>query len=54
MGELSESGSTITTYSLNYNDFLTLTGIPVEVFEYRLDNRFALEWIIDQYPVSTD
>jgi predicted helicase len=40
--------------SLIYNDFLTLSGIPPEVFEYRLGNRPALEWIIDQYQVSTD
>ncbi len=37
-----------------YNDFLTLGGIPPEVFEYRLGNRSALDWIIDQYKVSTD
>ena len=40
--------------SLIYNDFLTLSGIPPEVFEYRLGNRSALEWIIGQYQVSTD
>src|SRR5437879_10734484 len=40
--------------SLIYNDFLTLGGIPPEVFDYRLGNRSALEWIIDQYQVSTD
>lgn len=39
---------------LYYNDFLTLEGIPSKVFEYRLGNRSALEWIIDQYGVSTD
>ncbi|MFZ1026658.1 MAG: type ISP restriction/modification enzyme [Limnoraphis robusta] len=39
---------------LQYNDFLTLTGIPPEVFEYRLGNRSALDWIIDQYQVSID
>jgi predicted helicase len=37
-----------------YNDFLTLSGIPPETFEYRLGNRSALEWVIDQYRVSTD
>ena len=37
-----------------YNDFLTLAGIPIETFEYRLGNRSALEWVIDQYQVSTD
>lgn len=39
---------------IKYNDFLTLTGIPPEVFEYRLGNRSALDWIIDQYQVTTD
>jgi len=40
--------------SIIYNEFLTLSGIPAEVFEYRLGNRCALEWIIDQYQVTTD
>ncbi|CAD5970097.1 hypothetical protein PCC9214_03754 [Planktothrix tepida] len=35
-----------------YNEFLTLSGIPPEVFEYRLGNRSALDWIIDQYQVK--
>ena len=38
---------------LRYNDFLTLEGIPAEAFNYRLGNRSALEWIIDQYQVKT-
>ncbi|HET9364922.1 MAG TPA: type ISP restriction/modification enzyme [Candidatus Angelobacter sp.] len=40
--------------TLIYNDFLTLTGIPKETYDYRLGNRSALEWVIDQYQVSTD
>ncbi|MDE0646220.1 MAG: N-6 DNA methylase [Gammaproteobacteria bacterium] len=39
---------------LHYNDFLTLDGIPAAAFDYRLGNRSALEWIIDQYRVKTD
>jgi predicted helicase len=39
---------------LIYNDFLILGGIPSEVFEYRLGNRSALDWIVDQYQVCTD
>jgi predicted helicase len=39
---------------LKYNGFLTLSGIPPEVYEYRLGNRSALEWVVDQYRVSTD
>jgi len=40
--------------SLIYNQFLTLSEIPKETCDYRLGNRSALEWVIDQYQVSTD
>lgn len=36
------------------NDFLTLTGLPLNVDDYRLGNRSAIDWIIDQYQISTD
>ncbi len=39
---------------MRYNDFLTLGGIPSNAFDYRLGNRSALEWVIDQYRVKTD
>ena len=37
-----------------YNDFLRTAGIPPEVFEYKLGNRSALEWIIDRYQIHRD
>lgn len=40
--------------TLVVNDSLALEGIPPEVFDYRLGNRSALDWVIDQYQVSTD
>ena len=39
---------------IKVNESLTLAGLPAECFEYRLGNRSALEWVIDQYQVSTD
>ena len=39
---------------LVYNDFLTLDRIPAKALEYRLGNRSALEWVIDQYCVKMD
>ena len=39
---------------LKYNDFLTLDGIPAGVYDYRLGNRSALEWVVDQYRVKVD
>jgi predicted helicase len=40
--------------SLKVSESLTLEGIPPETFEYRLGNRSALEWVIDQYRVTED
>jgi len=40
--------------SLRVNPSLTLAEIPPETFQYRLGNRSALEWVIDQYQVKQD
>jgi predicted helicase len=40
--------------ALVVNPTLTLAGIPPETFQYRLGNRSALEWVIDQYQVTED
>jgi predicted helicase len=40
--------------SLAVNDSLTLERIPPAVFDYRLGNRSALDWVVDQYQVSED
>lgn len=31
------------------DDITTLTGVPKEAWDYKLGNRSALEWILDQY-----
>ena len=40
--------------SLIINPSLTLAGIPNKAFEYRLGNRSALDWVIDQYQIKED
>jgi predicted helicase len=40
--------------TLIVNPSLTLSAIPPETFAYRLGNRSALDWVIDQYQVSED
>ena len=37
-----------------YNDYVTLTGIPEEAQGYSISGRSPLEWIIDRYHVKTD
>jgi predicted helicase len=40
--------------ALAVNPSLTLAGIPPETIAYRLGNRSALEWVVDQYRVTED
>ena len=40
--------------SVIYNDFVTLHGIPDEVWDYMLSGKAALYWIIDRYRVTRD
>jgi predicted helicase len=40
--------------ALMVNESLTMADIPPAVFDYRLGNRSALAWVIDQYQVTTD
>lgn len=39
---------------LEYNDYVTLAGIPAEAQGYSISGRSPLEWIIDRYHVKTD
>jgi predicted helicase len=36
-----------------YNPFITLTGIPREAYEYVVNGRSAIEWIMENYQVKT-
>jgi len=40
--------------AVQVNPTLRLEGIPLEASAYRLGNRSALEWVIDQYQVKED
>ena len=35
--------------TITLDDQTTLAGVPTEAWEYRLGNRSALEWVLDQY-----
>lgn len=39
---------------LIYNKHITLENIPAAVFEYEVNGKPAIEWIIDRYQVATD
>lgn len=37
-----------------YNDFLTVANIPAEAYEYVVNGKSAIEWIMERYAVTTD
>jgi predicted helicase len=47
-------GKTPDKSSLIYNANLTLTGIPPETYEYIVNGKSALDWIIERYQITTD
>ncbi len=49
---LAPSNSAAGEYVLHVNNALRLTGIPSAALDYKLGNRSALEWVIDQYRVK--
>ena len=52
--EVCETSEVSSSPAIIYNDALTLRGIPSEALDYRLGNKSALHWLVDQYQVSTD
>jgi predicted helicase len=36
-----------------YNSFITLTGIPKEAYEYVVNGKSAIEWIMERYQITT-
>jgi predicted helicase len=40
--------------TLHYNDKITLTGIPLEAYEYVVNGKPALDWVVERQCVKTD
>jgi predicted helicase len=37
-----------------YNAKITLSGIPLEAYEYKICDRSAIEWIMERYQITKD
>jgi len=35
-----------------YNDYITLSSIPLEAYDFIVNGKSAVEWIIDRYDIS--
>jgi len=37
-----------------YNNEITISGIPEKAYEYMLNGRSAIAWVMDQYQIKTE
>ncbi len=50
-----ENGKLVNDLStIIFNSDITISNIPEKAYEYVVNGRSAIEWIIDQYQVKTD
>ena len=40
--------------TISYNAYITISGIPQEAYEYVVNGKSAIEWIMERYQVKTD
>jgi predicted helicase len=39
---------------IHYNHAITISGIPLEVYQYVVNGKSAIEWIVERYQVKID
>jgi len=49
-----KAGKVADKTTLIYNTHITLNGIPLETYEYIVNGKPALDWIIDRYQITVD
>jgi predicted helicase len=47
-----KTGKEVDKTKIQYNSHITLTGIPLSAYEYMVNGRPAIEWIMDRYEVT--
>ena len=49
-----KTGKEVDKTKIQYNSHITITGIPLEAYEYVVNGKPAIEWIIDRYQFTKD
>lgn len=49
-----KKGKEVDKTVIHYNSQITLSGIPPETYEYIVNGKPALEWIMERYAITTD
>lgn len=49
-----KSGKSVDKSTIIYNNRVKLTGIPSEAYDYVVNGKSAIEWLIERYAVTVD
>lgn len=49
-----KAGAVVDKTTIIYNNSLTLRGIPLEAYEYQVNGKSAIEWLMDRYQRKID
>jgi predicted helicase len=49
-----KKGKEVDKTVIHYNSQITLSGIPPETYDYIVNGKPALEWIMERYAITTD
>ena len=49
----SKNGKQIDRTKIHFNEFLTVTNIPLDAYEYVVNGKSAIDWIVDRYQITT-
>jgi predicted helicase len=52
--EQKEAGAKWDKTKIVYNSHVTLSGIPLDAYEYVVNGKPAIEWILERYQVTRD
>jgi predicted helicase len=52
--QFAKKGKEVDKTTLVYNSQISLNGIPLETYDYIVNGKPALEWIIERYAITTD
>lgn len=49
-----KSGKDVDKSTIIYNSYIKITNIPLEAYDYVINGKSALEWVMDRYQVKVD
>lgn len=52
--QFAKKGKEVDKTTINVNSRLRLSGIPIEAYEYIVNGKSAIEWVMDRYQITVD